>query len=138
MKSINNLTGQEQLSTSIPFTPSEHDVMEFTQTLEHEYEDDQLTEINRLIQDVATETLIRFIQFITNAETDKQLIARVICLNKLFNNKHGNWSKLAAGHNVTIKSIRAERDRIKHETRVIHSISYEIHIQDKISITQYR
>ncbi len=113
MKSIEKLNGEELLASSIPFfaTPDE-DALQFADELQCEYEDEQLVEINQLVRDYACMSIIRFMEFLSKAETDKQLVARFICLKKLFDNRHGNWIKLCEGHNVTVKTVRTERDKI--------------------------
>lgn len=88
MKALDNLTGKDQLATSIPFFKPVKEHQDFTKELIGDYSDEQIDEINGLVQDIATQTLVRFMNFLFKADTDKRLIARIICLGKLFNNKH--------------------------------------------------
>lgn len=117
MKSIDYLTKEERLFSAIPFFKQPKDgIINWAKELEGEYDDEELEEINQLITDVAAQACTRLIQFITDVPSDKQMIARIICLQKLYENKHGNWLKFQRGHDVTIKSIRAQRDKINEET----------------------
>ena len=116
MKSLDNLTNEELLATSVPFNPPRKDIIrDWASDLSEDYSEEQLHEINSLVGDVASETLVRLVQFLLDAKTDKQIIARLICLNKMFDNRHGGWSSFSSMHKITPKSVRAERDRIESE-----------------------
>lgn len=117
MKSIDNLTCSERLYSSIKFfTDRDSDLINFAKELKEDYNEDQLDEINRLVTDMASQAVVRLVQFITDAKTDKQIVMRVICLKKLFENRHGNWLDITSGHDVTVKSVRSQRDKINEET----------------------
>lgn len=116
MKSIDNLTNEELVYTSVPFNQPQRDIIrDWASDLTQEYSEEQLHEINELVGDVASETLVRLVQFLLDAKTDKQIIARLICLQKLFQNRHGGWSSFSSMHRITPKSVRAERDRIEDQ-----------------------
>ena len=83
--------------TSVPFAQPFKECQDFACELNGEYEDDQIEEINHLVQDVAAEAIIRLLNFLLDAETDKQLIARIICLQKLFDNKHRQLAQTRRG-----------------------------------------
>lgn len=117
MKSIDKLTIDERIAVSTPFFKKAKDgLIKFTDELTFELEEEQEEEINQLITDIAAQSITRLLQFIADAGTDKQIIARIVCLQKLYDNKHGNWLDLGTGHDVTIKSIRHQRDKINDET----------------------
>lgn len=117
MKSIEFLSKQERIATATPFfKPVNPDTMNWIDGLSFELDDEQAEEINQLITDTAAEAATRLLQFILDAGSDKQIIARLVCLQKLYDNKHGNWLSLGNCHNVTVKTIRAERDRIEKQT----------------------
>lgn len=117
MKSIEFLSKQERIATATPFfKPVNPDTMNWIDGLSFELDDEQAEEINQLITDTAAEAATRLLQFILDAGSDKQIIARLVCLQKLYDNKHGNWLSFGNRHNVTVKTIRAERDRIETQT----------------------
>lgn len=116
MKSIDFLTTQELLDSSIPFAPEPHDRMSFVDDLACEYTDEQLDDVDDLVKAVASQAVIRLLQWLCEPSTDKQIIARLICTQKLLNNRHGEWQNLQSQHDITPKTIRAERDRIAAQT----------------------
>ncbi len=117
MKSLDKLTVDERVYASVPFFKERKDeLIKFTDELTFKLDEEEEEEVNKLVTDIAAQAVTRLLHFIIDAGTDKQIIARLVCLQKLYENKHGNWLDLGTGHNVTIKSIRTQRDKINEET----------------------
>lgn len=89
--------------------------MHWLDDLQNDYTDEQLGDIDNLCKTIACQTIVRLLQFLSEPKTDKQIIARLICAQKLMDNQHGNWLALQRGHDITVKTVRAERDRLKQQ-----------------------
>lgn len=117
MISLDKMTTKDRLASSVPFFASASDSVNWTKDLSFELNEDQENELNSMLTDLMTQTLIRTIQFISDAAKngDKRIVARVIVLQKLLDNKHGNWLNLAAQHNIHVRTVRKERVVVEKE-----------------------
>lgn len=117
MISLDKMTTKDRLASSVPFFASASDSANWTKDLSFELNEDQENELNSILTDLMTQTLIRTIQFISDAAKngDKRIVARVIVLQKLLDNKHGNWLNLAAQHNIHVRTVRKERVVVEKE-----------------------
>lgn len=117
MISLDKMSTKDRLASSVPFFASASDSVNWAKDLSFELNEDQENELNSMLTDLMTQTLIRTIQFISDAAKngDKRIVARVIVLQKLLDNKHGNWLNLAAQHNIHVRTVRKERVVVEKE-----------------------
>lgn len=117
MIGLDRMTTKDRVASSVPFFAPAGDSVNWAKDLSFELNDDQEEELNSLLTDLMTQTLIRTVQFITDAAKngDKRIVARLIVLEKMLDNKHGNWLKLASQHNIHVRTVRKERAVVEQE-----------------------